>query len=169
MRLVLKRGILPALLVMGLIMAAPAHAEGPVFLNKIKNIFSRDAAPSQQRVAPLATKTTPARQSQQRQSSYTSGSSGQNVERQQWLARKAATKQYITRLNQQKELERQQELIRAQQLRAANQAGVAIPSTTGVAPMGTTAPAQPTRPVRVIIPQADNGEGGTKPIFKNYR
>ena len=168
MRFVLRRGLVPALVVMGLIIAAPAHAEGPVFLNKIKNICSRDAAPSQQRVAPLATKTTPARQSQQRQASRTSGASGQNVERQQWLARKAATKQYITRLNQAKELERQQALIKAQQIRAANQAGVA-PSTTGVVPTATTAPAQPTRPVRVIIPQADNGEGGTKPIFKNYR
>ncbi len=148
--------------------AGSSGSSGPIFLNKIKSVFTREKKPQQ--VAPLNTRTTATKRSAKKNSTASNGRSLADIKRAEWKARQQRLGALIDKNNQEVRAKLAQNYQQAQlyqvQLQAQQRAGGQVPvrSTTN----STTTPTTTRRPTRIIIPQKEES-GGTKPIFKNYR
>lgn len=152
---------------------SPAYAgsegsKGPIFLNKIKSVFTRD---KKQQVAPLNTQTRPSQKAQRNAAASSSSSASlADIRRAEWKARQQRLGALVARNNQQIQAKLVQNHQQAQRFQAQLQAGeTGNTANTGAVNRATGSSNTGTRPTRIIIPQQQDNNSGTKPIFKNYR
>lgn len=151
--------------------ASSNDSSGPIFLNKIKSVFSRDKTPQQ--IAPLNTKTAVTKRSTNGKNTSSTGQSLADIKRAEWRARQQRLGALIDKNNQEIRTKIAQNYQQSQQYQAALQAqqranGQTAPLTSNGARGTTQSSPTQTAPTRIIIPQKEES-GGTKPIFKNYR
>ena len=163
----------------GIAQAQDSGSSGPVFLNKIKNIFSSDSN-SNTKVAPLTPnkRTNNSRQNTSRNN--TSSQQGMTLgeqRRQAWMARRQNTRQIMEQIRTEINQDIKNNYMAAQQFQANLQAnGREQNPSNSVAPSGAPNAASSQGNgvasggnTRIIVPQNNEDSSGSKPVFKNYR
>jgi len=153
--------------------AQDSGSSGPVFLNKIKNIFSSDSGSNTQ-VAPLNPNRSNSRQTSTRtRAQTTQGMTLGEQRRQAWMARRQNTRQAMEQLRTEINQDIQNNYAAAQQFQAnlqanggGNQVNPASPSVPSATVNGQSNTGSNTR---IVVPQNNEDNSGSKPVFKNYR
>lgn len=165
---------------------AQERENSPIFLNKVKSFFSREAEPT---VAPLArSAVAPSLQRQSGQDSSLSAEAArlfQAERRTQYLAQKQQFQSMAAQRIQNTQTSVRANIMNAQSAQAAIQSGEGNPFSDPAFGLGGALStdqnaqqnlfsnqgqaAQPARPSRVIIQKKDDSDNTPKPIFRNFR